>query len=489
MPHPIFEIDELLRLVIDELVENNRRTAVSFALTCQSFEEPTLSSLWKKQTSFALLVEVLPTCTSVDNEYGGCAMVGGRDFPTYHISYQFPQTIEHDPSAEDLARLQRYASWMRELHLGLDRTPTTGALLRLSRILPDGPLFPMLKQLHWDLRGADSALGFSHLFLSQNLQHVTLYVTPSLFSIPRGRAAVLVQAISSLPTSLEELFVMCSQGREESLKGAISSFICRCGPSLRSFGTFLPLSETAIHHLMQLPNLSYWRTIQGPPQVPTSIPPSLEKLRFDKQEALPWLHFLASRENNALQKGSALATSHIGGTLRHLEYPRGTIIDPTLLSSIVKFKNLVVLRVYIYNCSGAVSCSFRMTDGNMEDLATALPRLEELHLGEACCSNICKTTIASLMSISVHCLGLTVLEIHFNTRTIVSDVQYLLGGDAERNKAKCKLQSLSTGTTPLEVRGRDVQTVAMGLKVIFPCLTNLTGFGEGWQRARSQMKG
>ena len=47
MPHPIIEIDELLRLVIDELIGTSPRTAVSFALTCRALEEPMLSSLWK----------------------------------------------------------------------------------------------------------------------------------------------------------------------------------------------------------------------------------------------------------------------------------------------------------------------------------------------------------------------------------------------------------------------------------------------------------
>jgi len=60
---PIFEIDELLGLVIEELVETSPRKAVSFALTCRSLEEPTLSSLWKRQRSLFKLVKVLPQHT------------------------------------------------------------------------------------------------------------------------------------------------------------------------------------------------------------------------------------------------------------------------------------------------------------------------------------------------------------------------------------------------------------------------------------------
>lgn len=79
--------DELLRLVIDELVETGRRSAVPFALTRQSFEEPTLSSLWKEQTSFLHLLMVLRGCTCFINGYSYTVVVGGHDFPTHSAQY------------------------------------------------------------------------------------------------------------------------------------------------------------------------------------------------------------------------------------------------------------------------------------------------------------------------------------------------------------------------------------------------------------------
>jgi len=90
MPHPIIEIDELLRLIIDELVEASPRTAVSFALTCRSLEEPTLSSLWRKQRSLYFLLEVLPGCALAEGEHGFDDTVSGRDFTVYHTRCQSP---------------------------------------------------------------------------------------------------------------------------------------------------------------------------------------------------------------------------------------------------------------------------------------------------------------------------------------------------------------------------------------------------------------
>jgi len=48
------------RLITSKLVETSPRTAVSFALTCWSLEEPTFSSLWKVQRFLTDLVKALP---------------------------------------------------------------------------------------------------------------------------------------------------------------------------------------------------------------------------------------------------------------------------------------------------------------------------------------------------------------------------------------------------------------------------------------------
>jgi len=491
MSHPFFKIDELLRLVIDELVETGRRSAVSFALTCRSFEEPTLSSLWKEQTSFLHLSMVLRGCTCLVNDYGYTVVVGGRVFPAHHIQYQLSQKTRQNHSAADWARFQRYASWMRGLDIGPDGAPTTDTLLRISCNSSGGPLFPKLEWIYWDAYEADPVIPFFDIFLSPNLRRVTISTDPVLCNLPQGQVVALARIISDLPISLEDLFVKWDQGRESLLGDAISSFVCQRGPSLRGFGTRTPLSEAAIHHLTQLPNLSHWVAFQGLPRVvSTNIFPSLEKLRLDTDEALPWLHLLASHEKSILPKGPASTTSHTntGGTLKFLDCPRNTTIDSTLLSSIVRFRNLVTLRVRTAYCYGADSCTFRIADDDVRDLVTALPHLNDLRLGRPCCSDTCNTTFASLVSISLHCPDLTALEIHFNTRRIVRDVQRLFNGGAERDEAKCKLRSLSVGSIPLEVCKEDTQTIVLGLKTIFPYLTDLDGYDGSWPMVMLKMK-
>ena len=375
---------------------------------------------------------------------------------------------------------------MRIIYLSLAGDYARDILHRLSSNSPGGLLFPKLESLDW--RVWSTEISFFPLFLSPYLQRVTL--TADLDKAPESLLTPLVQMISLLPTSLEYLSVMCGDREGGPLGDALSSFSCRCGSLLRGFETSVPLSEAAINHLMRLPNLSHWAVAQEPPRiVPASIFPFLESVWLYEPEALPWLHLLASRERGALCNGSASATPHsyTRETVKSFECP-GTIVDLTFLSSVVKFQNLVILNIHT-DCSTTENCMFRLTDNDIEDLAASLPRLEDVRLGGPCQSTSCNATVAALLSMSVRCPDLTVLEIHFNTQTIVSDIQRLVDGGAGRHKAKCKLRKLMVGCLSLGVGGEDIDTVAMGFNVIFPCLANFEPWEGGWSQLRSKLAG
>ena len=375
---------------------------------------------------------------------------------------------------------------MRGLYLGYDGKIPAGTLFQLSCNSPDGVLCAKLEWLRWDIQETSNTLPFFRLFLSPRLKRVALY-NSSVFG--EAQLTGLVQIVSVLPTSLEGLTIMCGLEEEKYLKDAISTFICRCGSSLRDFCSRVPLSETAIHRITQLPNLRSWTIVQGPPRiVPPSIFPSLKELRLLEQAALKWLPLFASHEGAILQNDFTPATSHADTreTLRFLTCLNDTPLDSTLLSSILKFRNLVTLYINTY-CSEEEGCVFRLTDDGMGDLAAALPRLKCLQLGRPCCSSSCNTTVASLLSISTHCLDLTVLETHFNTLTIVGDMEHLLGKGLGRNKAKCELRNFVVGYSPLEVGGEDIDIVVTGFKFIFPCLTDFTDYGGHWRRLSSKL--
>ena len=360
---------------------------------------------------------------------------------------------------------------MPGLSLDYGGIPSADTLFRLSRHSPDGLLFPKLEWLHWDVDGADPALPFFRLFFSPRLRRITFYIDQAI------DVAAFAQVISALPTSLESLDIDPGHGDAEPVKDALSSFICQCGSSLRSFGTCGSLSDVATLHLAQPPNLSRWKTDQGPPQV-TSTPvlQSLEHLHLNGEGAMPWLRFLASNG-----KG-------IGERLESLDLPRGTAIDSTFLSPVVSLRNLVKLLVRSAFCRASRGCSFRLTDDNVKDLAAALPRLQSLQLRSPCHLNTCKTTVASLMSISIHCPDLLDLQIHFNTQAIVDDMQALLDGGVGRNKTKCRLRSLLVGIIPLKLDSAGLQIVAKGFCVIFPHMETLENYSHHWSVLRLKMR-
>jgi len=173
--------------------------------------------------------------------------------------------------------------------------------------------------------------------------------------------------------------------------------------------------------------------------------------------------------------------TNIKGTLKHLYCPEGTPVDSALLSCASSFRNLVTLYVRSSYCGIVGVCAFGLTDDDVENLAVALPSLETLQLGKVCGFNSCRTTASSLLSISIHCLGLMHLRIHFNTQTIAGDIQRLLDEGSGRDKPRCKLQNLWVGGLPLRVYKEDIGTVAMGFADIFPCLEDLPSYGGDWR--------
>ena len=50
MPHLIFQIDEILRLIAKYIGQVSKSAAVEFACCCQAFEEPALRPLWEDTT-------------------------------------------------------------------------------------------------------------------------------------------------------------------------------------------------------------------------------------------------------------------------------------------------------------------------------------------------------------------------------------------------------------------------------------------------------
>jgi hypothetical protein len=477
MPRSIFDIDELLRSVIDELGPSSQRSTVSLALASRSFEEPALSSIWRRKPSLHDLVMVLPTATATADVFRPRTVVRGS--PT-SISRPLTvsQEIEREPSTEDWARLRRYASWIRDLSLGHRVDVDHGILVRLRSASEEwGALLPNLLRLRWNITRTDAALPFFKLFLSPRLQRVGLYSYQASQAPSPDQVSTIARFISALPTSVQDLDVVCGDGGEGGLEGPLTSFLSRPGRSVGGFGARVPLSEAATLGIVQLPNLHRWRTSQEPPKaVSGPVLPSLEHLHLDEGRALPWLNFLHARGTTA-PTGDPQQPRSARKTLKAVVLAT-SVASPALLSSLANFRDLATVGLGDV-CSGTV-CRFRLTDGDVKDFAASLPRLKSMRLGMPCGNNACKTTVSSLVSISTHCPDLMVLEIHFNTEGIQRDMRRLLNSGPGRHRSKCKLRELFVLGVPLALGETGVQTVARGLRRIFPHLTNLTTFKAEW---------
>ena len=121
---------------------------------------------------------------------------------------------------------------------------------------PAGGSFPALQSL--TLCITTSNLPYTILFFSRNLEHVSILVSwPFSNDVPHDAISGAASVISTIPTSaLQRLFIQIDPARMPwpHFKDSLSSLILRCGPSLTVFVSEIPLSDTAVNHLLQLPH-------------------------------------------------------------------------------------------------------------------------------------------------------------------------------------------------------------------------------------------
>ena len=122
---------------------------------------------------------------------------------------------------------------------------------------------------------------------------------------------------------------------------------------------------------------------------------------------------------------------------------------------------------------GEAQCIFKLNNDHVTKLVMALPQLEFLLLGRPCSNNTCATTVACLLPISVHCVGLQELKIHFNATNIVDDFKNIPDDSRLRDLRplpRCRLVRLDIHEMPLNFDEPGFETVVTGMIDIFPSL-------------------
>jgi len=361
---------------------------------------------------------------------------------------------------------------------------------------PAGGWFPALRTLKWRVSGLN--FPYANLFISPHLKRVEicLELLEHELKLPSNSLSSTASTISALPVSALQVLIVDAKASSDNIpwqhfKDSLSSIVLRCGPSLVEFTSPVLLSDEAIYHLIQLPRLSVLRLNGLPPSSfvlsPPRVFPPLVKCTFGQDAMAGWLLPLKRLEDSIPALQGVVPLSRMKGLLECLtaEDSPGLIIDPGFTSFVQIFWNMVHLNIgaRCHNEQGQGQCSFVLNDGNVVELAAALPRLETLRLGSPCIQNTCATTVACLLPISVYCAELMELEIHFNTTNIAEDFLNI-----SKDPSFCvptigqrSLRFLYVHRTPLTIGRKDLLEVFDKLEVIFPALEYIEGLGRCWE--------
>ena len=275
--------------------------------------------------------------------------------------------------------------------------------------------------------------------------------------------------------------------------GLVISFILRCGPALEALSVLTPLSDAVVQHIMQLPNLVWWSTMCDPPKTSnlsrTDIFPRLKVLELQgTPESLQWFPFFGESAR-FISSGQQSFSREPTPMLTVLDSSVAAPVDAALMSFIIPFRGLVILDLET-PCSSTDRCAFDLTDDNVAGIAAALSNLHYARFGRVCHADACKTTVSSLVHLSVCCNNLGTLEIHFNTRNLHGDFKSMPEDPQLRDLyalPRCKLKSLKVSFAPLRST-EDYGELAKGFHFIFPSLRETTGVNPSWSELSSKLQ-
>ena len=394
---------------------------------------------------------------------------------------------------------------MREVQLDDCLFLGEDTILKLRLNSPVGGWFPAVQNLHWTV--ARSTLPYANLCFSPHLRQVAIYIPSSEgTAVPPDILPTFASVISALPTStLRSISVNIDYDIPRThFKDPLSSLVLRCGPSLTMFACRTPLSNEATNHLVHLPHLHSWITNDPPPNYSSSssplplplIFPPLSRFHLGGAGARSWISLFRRLASGVpcVEGATPLSkTRESLETLNVMEFPN-PIIDFSFVSPIQIFHNLACLNV-LANCHDRDRdgpCSFKLNDDDVTKLAMALPHLTFFRLGSPCFENTCATTIVCLLSISVHCLELKSLAIHFNTANIVEDFKSVSTDprfERLRSLPRCPLSRLEVWQTPLALDEPGFETVANGMVDTFPSLEYCDGIERIWKGLSDRIGG
>ena len=181
----------------------------------------------------------------------------------------------------------------------------------------NGTVCPGLRDLIWVAQSY--SLPFYRHFISPRLTTFS-----SAYKLIPGRDPDMI--LPNLPSMIAELQTSSLQSLKvdlsidtvlalTDLNSTVSSAALRCGPSLTTLSISVSLgpSDTATQYIMQLPGLTTWTTMNGPPRVSDSSPsdafPKLSTLHPHAEALVGWNSFLGASAHRASSEPGTHAPS------------------------------------------------------------------------------------------------------------------------------------------------------------------------------------
>ncbi|KAJ7666768.1 hypothetical protein DFH06DRAFT_251102 [Mycena polygramma] len=490
--HRALSIPEICEIVCEHLQgpspsldSSRRKDFAALARCCQTFRDPALNVLWRKQDTLVHVLKCLPSDLWEETVEGdaGAPRLGLRG--------------ERTPLPEEWDRCSFYARRIRELELHwptrLNKFPSLPMFQMLSEYFPEDFLCPNLKSISWEPE--HPLFPYLRLFLGPKITAVS--ISTSVFNMP----PLFGLAIRYAELKTLKLDIIST----DALFAHTSSKIVLKLAEIENL-TLEKIDRAALEHLSRLPSLKSLELLQpeewdlGPSStsyVADAPFPALRSLQFSVttiefalqftnmlsdchlQEFSMETAFVVTSATN-VQLYSALA-SHISHTaLQSLTIadadgedsmllpPAAVIADcvisGSLLGPLFCFQNLTSVHL-------TPSTGFDIDDAAAWDMARAWPQITFLRM-TTCCTELghrTSMTLHGLRAFAKHCANLNKLCI-----TVDASAVPAFDGSPETRLSQRALGTFEVAESPIS----EPAAVARFLSALFPCLAEIDTVDE-----------
>ena len=302
--------------------------------------------------------------------------------------------------------------------------------------------------------------------------------------------ASMVSRFSTLCPDLECITIY-TLPRHPVITEAVSEMVLACNrDTLREFYVDSPLTKEAREFVYRLLNLvDLLAIIQGPTSLPAVALPNLTTIYVEYDDDLNWLQGFRGATLEKLDSAIFCSESnHIGdflgafenfafttssqNTLSKLRFHTSRSWNPNY-SSLLSFIQLKEVEIQ-FSCGW--SCSSRVDDDIIMNLARAMPKLEILQLGGTPCDSRTGITVNGLIGLAHRSPHLSKLRVHFQATSLVeaaTGAAVLPPSDGEPVvlQEDCPLTNLEVGGIPIPMQSG--LSVALVLLQIFPRILNI----------------